>query len=231
MAKDLPYLDFHRHTPPAAPDEFALLNLFPEDAGKYDESAESMAFSIGLHPWFVSGDDDDKIAVVRKLAAMPRVLAVGEAGLDRLKGPDLETQTRVFETQAQIAADLGKPMVLHCVRAHQEVVALRKKLRPARDWVIHGFCSNENIAAACLDAGLKLSFGAALLKNERLADRVFREIPADRLFLETDDMGPSIAEVFARAAEIRGVRVDDMKKITIENFEKTLGFNIHAKHS
>lgn len=118
-------------------------------------------YSVGVHPWNAGAPDiDARLQLVDTLACDERVLAIGEAGIDRLRGPATEVQLPVFERQALIARDRDMPLIIHCVRAIDDIIALKKKLRPASPWIIHAFRGGPGQARQLLSLGFMLSFGA-----------------------------------------------------------------------
>lgn len=138
------------------------------------------SISVGIHPWNADKVDE---AVWQRLAAMlddPRVVAIGEIGLDRARGPQMDVQQDVFRRQLVMAEERGLPVVIHSVRATDLLLALRKALKPKVQWIFHGYRGNAAQARQLLDAGIDLSFG--LKYNPEAYDAV----PPDRRYHETD---------------------------------------------
>lgn len=130
------------------------------------------------------------------------VVAVGECGLDRLHGPELNTQQHLFFDQVRLSEKYGKPMILHVVRCHEEILNARKQLRPQMPWIIHGFRSNLEIARKYVQSGCLISFGKALLM-EKQNQSVFLSVPPEAVFLETDTSRTDIREIYAWAEHLR----------------------------
>lgn len=197
------YPDIHTHRPaPAAGGGFRLVNASP--AGFAPQAG--CLYSVGLHPWTLTADGSgpDEWARLAEAVRLPQVLAVGEAGLDKLAEAPLEVQEAVLARQARLAEETGKPLVVHLVRAADELLRLRKRLRPRMPWVIHGFRGKEQLAAEWVRHGLYLSFGA------QFRAEALRAVPLDRLFLETDESLLPVAQVYARAAQARGMTADEL---------------------
>lgn len=156
---------------------------------------------MGIHPWYIT--DDISTIVMRScfdvLVQSEQVLAVGEAGLDKLAGTPLDKQIEVFEYQAQFAKSYDKPLIIHLVKAMDELLKLKKKIRPTNPWIIHGFRGNSILAEEFLRHGFYLSFG------DKYQEEALRTVPADKLFLETDESVVPIDELYRRAARVRGV--------------------------
>jgi TatD DNase family protein len=174
--------------------------------------------SIGLHPWYLSGIDWSNCQEqLLEAAAIPNVLAIGEAGLDKIHGAEWSVQVKAFEVCISVSEALHKPLVIHCVRAFNEVLALKKKWQPKQSWIFHGFNKNGTIADQVLTAGAYLSFGAALLVQSGPVQTVFTGVPLDKIFLETDDQTVPIAEIYLKAAAL--------KKITLEELQHQIELN------
>lgn len=156
---------------------------------------------MGIHPWYIT--DDISTIVMRScfdvLVQSEQVLAVGEAGLDKLASTPLDKQIEVFEYQAQFAKSYDKPLIIHLVKAMDELLKLKKKIRPTNPWIIHGFRGNAILAEEFLRHGFYLSFG------DKYQEEALRTVPADKLFLETDESVVPIDELYRRAARVRGV--------------------------
>lgn len=166
--------DIHTHNPAAGPD--AIINVEPDAAGLPPAPCR---LSTGVHPWR-SEEADTLWPLVEALAADPRVVAIGECGIDRLRGASMEAQTRLLEQHARLAEATGKPLIIHCVRAWGELLGVRGRVRPTVPWIVHGFRGGPGLARRLLDAGMHLSLG------ERFDPATAAIIPADRLHIETD---------------------------------------------
>ena len=153
-------------------------------------------FSAGLHPWDVTGHDDEALRNLEKLLALPQVLAVGECGFDTLKGPSHEMQEQAFIRQVELSERFKKPMILHVVRNFDSIIRLRKKLKPTQPWLIHGFRGGPEQMNQLFAHGILVSFG---LKHN---PETLRQIPSTRLFLETDGKA-TIVQTISLAATLR----------------------------
>lgn len=169
----------------------AVINLAP---GEMPE--EGFVYSAGVHPWELPGLGDDALALrldeVERLAAMDSVVAVGEAGIDRLRGGDVARQLHALRRQVEISERARKPLLLHVVRAYDEIIALRREMRPSQPWIVHGFRGKPPIARRLVDAGFYISLGEKFNPGAAMA------IPPDRLLVETDESPLSITEIASR---------------------------------
>ena len=146
-------------------------------------------------------------------------LALGECGLDKRIETPLDLQQTVFEKQLILAEKHQKPVVIHCVAAFQEVIEIKKRLKITVPMLIHGFSKNEQVAKQLIEAGFYISFGKYLLLNPEL-ESVFKNIPNDRFFLETDTIEEGIREVYTLAAKYKELELNELQKIINRNFKK-----------
>lgn len=215
-------VDIHTHRLPQMPGE-AIVNCYPEEfapqAGGW--------YSVGIHPWRIGtslgGNRQADVSVVRRaaknllsreLAAHPQVLAIGEAGLDKLAEASLEVQMEIFEYQARLAEEVGKPLVIHLVKAVDELLRLKQAVRPSVPWIIHGFRGKAVLAEEYFRHGFYLSFG------EKYQEEALRRVPVHRLFMETDESPVTVAGLYERAAGVRGVSVEELRKAVQVNIRK-----------
>lgn len=117
-------------------------------------------YSAGIHPWdTVESPSQEVWSWLEAMAADPRVAAIGECGLDALRGAPLDTQEQLFRRQLELAASVGKPVIVHCVRAWHRLLAMHAPRRYGIPMIIHGFRGKPALARQLLDDGYDLSFG------------------------------------------------------------------------
>ena len=155
-------------------------------------------YSVGIHPWNIPDDPAPLLERLAVIAAGAQVAAVGETGLDALRGAPMWWQLKVFKAHAELAEELCKPLVVHNVRCAQQIVQLRREWSAAQPWVVHGFRGRPSLLEMLLDAGCAVSYG------ERFNAGSVRLTPCDRLLAETDDSQAGIAGVVALLAEASG---------------------------
>lgn len=164
-----PVSDIHTHNPRATD---AIINLEPGM-----EMRPDALYSVGWHPWWSS----PQMQWVEELAANPQVAIIGECGIDKLRGVgDTDAQLALTRAHAELAERVGKPLLLHIVGAWNEIMALRRRMRPAQPWIIHGFRGKPQLAAQLVRAGFHISLGPGANPLTAAA------IPPDRLLHETD---------------------------------------------
>ena len=178
-------------------------------------------YSVGIHPWNIDDDWQDKVKRLEQVAQHPLVVAIGETGLDSLKGPSLDVQEQVMQAHINIAAAAGKPLIIHCVRTSQQVLRLWRDNPHAHNvaWVIHGFRGNDNVARQLIDAGFYLSFG---VKHNTAALAI---TPLDHLLLETDDNpSESIDDVLRQVAQAKHCSVWRLRRQVRHNALKIVKY-------
>jgi TatD DNase family protein len=180
------------------------------------------AFSAGIHPCVIEAERlSEQVQSFYKRSSLPSCKAIGECGLDRIKGPALQVQKSVFETQIAHAIDLKKPVIVHCVRAFDALLPILKKFQKHTTLIIHGFNSNEQIAAALLQNGAMLSFGASLINANNLRlKKIFSQTPPEKMFLENDGATVEIETIYRAAAEIKKCDLHVLKEIIFANYNK-----------
>ncbi|MBN1143985.1 MAG: TatD family hydrolase [Bacteroidales bacterium] len=213
------FIDIHTHSYYQDPEVTLLLNTFPEETDKTDLP---VLLSMGLHPWHINENHwEDLVETIRQSASTnPRVAAIGETGLDKTIACPASVQEKVFLSQLRVAETFRKPVVIHCVRSYSEMLALRKKSDQQIPWIFHWFNADEQIARELIRKNCYLSFGHMLFSNKSKAFRVFKTIPPETVFFETDDAGYTIRQVYEQAALLRNMQVTDLKKKIIDNFTR-----------
>ena len=208
------YIDIHTHKSAAADvNEVRVCSVYKDldavHAGGY--------YSAGVHPCHLQGYARD-LELLKTVALRADVLAIGECGLDKICG-DYELQRIVFRQQILLANSCGKPLVIHCVRAFDEVIAVLDEADVKVPVVMHGYNKKMAVAQRLLDKGYYLSFGAAILNDSMPAADVLRQVPADRYFLETDDADVAIAQIYDKAAALRATAVENIILQVAQNFK------------
>lgn len=207
--------DIHTHRCPTHPGG-AILNCYPNDF--YPET--NGWYSVGIHPWLIDSSYTDRVEMhpLSKLLAEhaqhPRVLALGEAGVDKLAKAEISSQEEFFKYQARLAADLKKPLIIHAVRSTDNLLRLKRELSPTEAWIIHGFRGKAELAEAYLKHGFYLSFG------ERYQKEALNRIPLDRLFLETDESPLPIELLYEQVANDRNLSVDTLREVLASNVSR-----------
>lgn len=143
---------------------------------------KGVLYAAGIHPWWTdrAGEVERMFAALPALLQCPQVVAVGECGLDTLRGAPIEAQTAVFRRQIALAETFALPVTLHVVHAYDRLLRLHKELRPSTEWTVHGFRGRPALARQLLAAGMSLSFGT------HYNAEAFALTPPERRRRETD---------------------------------------------
>ena len=213
------YIDIHSHGSKYEKGIFVLENLMAHEE-KTLVSIDVMAYSVGVHPWFLTDENRSiHLDFVRRYGSKESVVAIGEAGFDKLRGASMELQTEIFEEQVKISEDLKKPLIIHCVRGWNELQKSYQKMKPQMPWLIHGFRGKKELANQLVAKGMYLSLWYEfVLKSE--CSELLCSIPRDRLFLETDGSGVDIKIIYKKVAEDLEISVNELKKIIFENYKR-----------
>jgi TatD DNase family protein len=195
------FINIHTHHAPVK-GERAIQNKYTH----FESLTVSDFYSVGLHPWHINTDWRTQLTIVTKFCTQQNVVAIGETGLDKVCKTDWQWQEKVFVAQIQLANQLQKPLIIHCVRAWDEVFSLLKNEKVAVPVIFHGFNKNSHLAKRITDGGYYLSFGKAL--QQTIIQEVLKTIPLNRFFLETDDAGIEIARVYNLAAHALSIEVN-----------------------
>jgi len=129
----------------------------------------------------------------------------------------MELQRRTFEEQVTIAEEYKMPVVIHCVRAWDELLSEHKKLRPKMNWLVHGFRGNKELASQLISKGMYLSFWFDFVMRPESAD-LLKSLPADRIFLETDGADIDIRDIYNKVSSDLGITTDKLKTIILSNY-------------
>ena len=209
--------DCHTHTPAHG----AIASGSPEQVRRWLADGAPGAFSVGIHPWATAALSPEALAAqlseIEMLARCGRVVAIGEAGFDRLRGGSPAVQREAFMAQAKIA--VGKPLVLHVVKGIDDVLVARRELRSGVPWIWHGFRGNALQAAQIMRSypGIYLSFG------EKFNEASPAAVLPDRLLVETDESALPVSEIASRLDNARGSIPGSTLSLAGANLQRLLG--------
>lgn len=193
--------------------------------------------AVGVHPEAAHKFDTATIPTLRELAAAPKVVAIGEIGLDYHweDNAPREVQIACFERQLELAKELSLPVIIHDRDAHEDTLRLLQKHRPRG--VLHCFSGHVEMMREVVSLGMYIGLGGATtFKNAKKPVAVAAAVPADRLLLETD--APYMAPVPCRGqrcdsrliahtavviAKVRGVSVEELLGTTTQNTKTLFG--------
>ena len=211
------FIDIHTHRIKLCDNLIQIVNLDLERP-----CPEQGYYSYGIHPWALDRADfqvDEALNKLKENLQQPQVIALGEAGLDKFHA-DFEQQIRLFERQIVLSENMKKPMILHDVKSHNEIIALRKKHRVKQPWIVHGFNGTAQDAAQLTHQGIFLSVGESLLHPDRKIYNSLKTIDIDYVFFETDMAEIGIEKVYETAAKLLETDVSELKTKIFSNFAR-----------
>lgn len=192
----------------------SLVNVYPFDFGVARAENPDLYFSCGVHPWY-STNSESQLSDLDEIVKDAAVVAIGETGLDKLKGVSLEVQESIFRHHILLSEKYQKPLIVHCVKAWDQLIAIYKATKPQMPWVIHGYRGNPQQAQQLISLGIRFSIG------EKYNEDVVRLIPSSSLFCETDMSSNSISQIYDRVAGTRDISKQELISLIENNVKKT----------
>ncbi len=204
------FFDIHTHN--LLHPESGILSLTPDNLPTEGNIVHA---SVGIHPWYLTEDNASvQWGMLEKAVIHKTIKAIGECGLDKLKGPSAALQEAVFRKEAALAEEHSLPLIIHCVKAFNELIRLKKEIRPLQPWILHGFRGKGALAADCIRHGCYLSFGAEFQEEALL------NTPLEKLFIETDESETPVRDIYLRIAQTRGMELDELNECVKNNVMK-----------
>lgn len=210
------------------------------------EQFPALYYAVGIHPWWVSPEDTlcfpSSLELLGKevleFLKDDKCVAIGECGLDKQKITSINEQSAVFEWHCDLAKSTRKPLIVHSVKTHSEVLAVLKSKSIDSGGVIHAYSGSEQTAKQFWDKGFYLGIGGTITYPRANKTRqAVKALPLDSMLLETDspDMPLSgfqgkrncperIIDVARCLAEIKNVSLDRVMEVTSRNAERLFGF-------
>lgn len=199
---------------------------------KLAEKYDFFYAAVGIHPEHADELTEEALIEIREMTKSPKVKAIGEIGLDYYweENPSKEVQIETFRKQMQLAKELNLPVIIHDRDAHKDTLDIMKEF-PEVIGVLHCFSGSVEFARECLKLGYYIGFtGVITFKNAKKALEVVKEVPMDRILVETDApyMSPTpyrgkrnrsdyIKYMIEKIAEIKELPVQEIEERTIQN--------------
>ena len=191
--------------------------------------------AVGIHPENADEFNEEVVKEIREYVKYEKVKAIGEIGLDYYwdENPPKEVQKEVFRAQMKLADELNLPVIIHDRDAHGDTLEIMKEF-PNVIGVVHCFSGSVEFAKECIKLGYYIGFtGVLTFKNAKKIVDVCREIPADRILVETDcpfmapvpfrgkrNKSDYIEYIIDKMSEIRGISGEEMNEILLNNKRK-----------
>lgn len=211
-----PYINIHTHHK-GEKEEIAVLNI---PAYLPLSTKDILYKTAGVHPWTTDKEEIKRqLVATENLCDKKQLIAIGECGLDKTRGLPITQQIIIFEQQIHLAKQFDLPLIIHAVKAQEEIIALRQEYSK-NTWIIHGFRGNIMMAKEYLKTGIKISFGVDILKNIPKLSEVLKTISLSKIYLETDNSDIAIEEVYKKTAQIKEITIEKVISQIYTNFER-----------
>jgi len=216
----LPFIDVHTHINRFERETVTVQNIFPGEG--FAAFSGRNFYSVGLHPWHIKSpeENNDWLLQVEDAVEFDHVIFIGECGLDKKVENDFSEQLRVFEAQAFMSEEVKKPLIIHCVKAYNEVIEMYKKMHPEMPWIMHGYNGSLELTKQLADKNFLFSFGENLFKENAKAIDSFKYLPLDRIFFETDEFDGDVDKMYEKGAELKELPVEKLKEAVWKNFNR-----------
>lgn len=203
---------FNCHTHFRDNSEIAIVNINIADIDEHFVFPDYRYYSIGLHPWNATIELwNTKQTLLSNILHNKYIKAIGETGIDKLRGSSVQEQQEIFVQHAHLAENHNKPLIIHCVRAYNEIIELKKSIKPQIPWIIHGFNTKRAIADELWKHEFILSFGASICVPQSHTAEILKNAPDNAFLLENDDSTMHIEQIYEHAALLRSVPIDTLK--------------------
>lgn len=202
--------------------EICIQNIYRD----FENLTSSGLYSIGLHPWYIHADWKESFRVLKELSHRNNVVAIGETGLDKLCDTSFIIQQEVFIEHIKLANELQKPLIIHSVKAFNEITRLLKTYNRSSKIIFHGFNRTLSIARQLVEKGYYLSFGAALQKQNM--QEVIKQLPRAQLFFETDNAAISIQQVYSLASVALSIEENSLLLQIQKNAQQVFGAALNS---
>lgn len=210
MSKKLP-INFHSHN-----SDSPIINISLTDYPDFEPANESQRLTVGIHPWDSENEQLSEFGYLSSALNDSRVIALGEVGIDPLRGAPIERQMYLLRLQLKYAVPNGMPVVFHIVRRYDLLLELYSEYRPTGAWAVHGFRAKPEIARELAKAGIYMSVG------KRFNPESVAAIPNNLLLVETDMEDdtelPAIIEAVAQARRQTPRQVADLAADNLARF-------------
>lgn len=203
-------VNFHSHNP-----EAAILNVPLSKYPEYSSGAQGQLLSVGIHPWESDHEQYAEFSLLSEALCDKRVVALGEVGLDPLRGAPIERQLYILRSQLKYAVSLRMPVVFHIVRRYDLLLELASEYNAESQWAVHGFRGQPQVARQLADARIYMSLGRKFNPESAAV------IPDDLLLVETDtEPEEAIVEIIKAVADARGQSASEVAKLASDNLAR-----------
>lgn len=215
-------INIHTHQLSSS-NEIIILNI-PigfENLSKLELTNQQINKSAGIHPWHIESNDVlEQLSLLEQMILEKQIFAIGEIGLDKACKTDFNLQIEVFKKQLDIAVKYKLPIIIHCVRAYNEVFEVLAEYTHSVKAVFHGFNSSKEMALQLCAKGYYLSIGDSLLNPKSKLRAFVNQIPLKNLFFETDESTVSIEAIYQEYCNLNSSSNEALKQQIATNFQQ-----------
>jgi TatD DNase family protein len=208
------YINLHTHRQSSSPEVKSVYNLMLHEK----RVPIQQLFSAGLHPWFADQAPGDLLMLLSQLAKQPNFFAYGETGLDKLCSVPFQLQQDIFKLHLEMANEKNKPVILHCVKAWDEMIEMAAGYPLPR--ILHGYNGSLALTKRLVEKGFYFSIGRAVTNPKSKLHHSLHAIPRNQLFCESDDATTSIQAIYEGVGAVFQLTSEELRAIIFANFAK-----------
>ncbi len=213
------FIDIHTHNYQSAPKIFRLWNQI---IGRDD--TKDILSSAGIHPWYIQQNVKMQLELLTTIVQQKNILAVGECGLDKICDTPFLNQINVFSKQIALANEIEKPLIIHCVRAYDQVIEQLKQHKNKVPVLFHGVNKKYALIESLHQKGYYTSLGAYILQGYH--DDTIKYVDLSKIFLETDDLSTNIEDIYYYFCRVRNITIEQLQYQLIQNVSNVFNYNI-----
>lgn len=197
-------------------DDFMLIDIHTHHIREKDNKVFSVVQGIhcvGIHPMDVINTDMNNMYI----DVNENIVAIGECGIDKLCTASVGKQIEVFKQHVRWSEEYKLPLLIHCVKAQEELLKVRKEMHPVQSWIWHGFRGKPQQLQQLINVGMFVSFGPKYNRESLL------QCPLEHLFLETDNASVTIESIYEKVSTDLCISMHELESIIENNYN----FNIN----
>jgi TatD DNase family protein len=213
--KGYPYINLHTHKLLKEENVISVYNQMLQETS----DIPTHLFTAGLHPWYADQLSPDVLSLLLdRCAASPDFVAFGETGLDKGCRIPMKKQLDVFDLHLKKAVKNGKPLILHCVRAWDELIEFVAGNPVIK--ILHGYNGSEQLTDRLLQNGFLFSIGKGILNPLSKIHASLHLIPLSSIFCETDTSDVPIQEIYQGVSAALRMKEEDLRGVIDDNYSR-----------
>lgn len=213
------FIDIHTHSLEQKINTHAIYNII---IGQTEET--NKISSAGIHPWYIEENYDLQLKKLNELIVNDNIIAIGECGLDKLTHTEWSLQVTLFKHQINLAQQINKPIIIHCVKAYQEILDILKSQKISVPVIFHGFNKQTQLANSITKKGYYISLGHSIIRGKQ--DELIKNVDLNKIFIETDDKSTNLIEIYSYFCSVRNIELIDFQKQIKNNFQNIFNIKI-----